>query len=71
MTVIREPKPVDFIGSCKDDLQASPARGEFGHQLWEVQKGGRPPASRSLKTAGPGSESCACRLLTGGFGWPT
>lgn len=67
MTKPREPKPVDFIGSCKEDLQASPARGEFGHQLWEVQLGGRPPASRPLKTAGPGVRELRVQTADGWF----
>ena len=45
------PKPCFFIGSSRRDLAAFPAqaRGDIGHALHEVQRGGEPLAAKALK----------------------
>ena len=46
-----DPKPCLFIGSSRRDLAAFPeqVRGDIGHALHEVQRGGEPVSAKALK----------------------
>ena len=47
-------KPLDFIGSSREDLKEFPAeaREDIGYALFEVQRGGKPAAAKPLKGFG-------------------
>lgn len=50
----RQPKPVRWVGSSKDDLSRFPedVRRRMGGALWEAQIGGRAPYAKPLKGYG-------------------
>jgi phage-related protein len=49
-------KPLQFIGSCLDDLKKFPdePRRAVGHELWQVQRGLMPRDFKPMKSIGPG-----------------
>ncbi len=48
------PKPCIFVGASRRELKALPeeVRAEFGHVLYEAQRGGEPLAAKALKGFG-------------------
>lgn len=49
--VPNRPKPVHWVGSSRDDLQAMPQEvsREIGHALWFAQMGDKHPSAKPLK----------------------
>jgi len=46
-----EAKPVRWVGSTREDLQAFPdeVKTDIGYALWVAQRGGRPPQVKPLR----------------------
>lgn len=49
-----EPKPVRWIGRCREDVQSFPkdVRSRIGGALWEAQIGGKAPFAKPLRGFG-------------------
>lgn len=62
-------KPVEFVGSSKNDLRAFPkeARLEAGYQLETLQKGGKPDNWKPMKTVGAGVQGIRMACEDGAF----
>ena len=54
MNEAANPKPLDFIGSSREDLKefSEEVRLDIGYALFEVQKGGKPASAKPLKGFG-------------------
>ena len=66
---MRDPKPVEFFGSSRDDLRAFPlaARREAGHQIAQVQRGREPDDWKPMSTVGQGVREIRIRDASGAF----
>jgi phage-related protein len=62
-------KPLEFVGSSRDDLSAFPeqARREAGFQLWSVQEGLAPSDWKPLNTVGSGAMEIRIRTAEGAW----
>lgn len=51
------PKPVEFVGSSRDDLRGFPleVRSEIGHAIFAAQIGGKHPSAKPWKGLGSGA----------------
>lgn len=66
---MRQPKPLEFIGTALDDLRAFPAtaRREAGYQLDLVQHGKEPADWKAMVTIGSGVQEIRIRDAAGAF----
>jgi phage-related protein len=57
------PKPMQWVGSARDELRNFPddARLEAGFALWAVQKGEEPPDSKPMSIIGKGTQEIRIR----------
>ena len=62
-------KPLEFVGSSRDDLSAFPeqARREAGFQLWSVQEGLTPSDWKPMNTVGSGAMEIRIRTAEGAW----
>jgi phage-related protein len=65
----RSIKPLEFLGSSRDDLVAMPAsvRHEIGVELMRVQFGGQPTDFKPMPTVGAGAYEIRVRDAFGAF----
>jgi phage-related protein len=69
VSLMVDPKPVEFRGSALEDLRAFPkaARLEAGHQLDQVQHGREPDDWKPMNTVGRGVREIRIRDAAGAF----
>jgi phage-related protein len=62
-------KPLEFLGSSRDDLTAMPVgvRHDIGLELTRVQFGGEPTDFKPMSTVGPGAYEIRVRDTSGAF----
>jgi phage-related protein len=62
-------KPLEFLGSSRDDLAAMPAnvRHDIGVELMRVQFGGQPTDFKPMSSVGPGAYEIRVRDASGAF----
>lgn len=62
-------KPLEFLGSSRDDLCAMPdsARHDIGLELMRVQFGGDPQSFKPMSTVGPGAYEIRVRDESGAY----
>lgn len=62
-------KPLEFLGSSRDDLTAMPAgvRHDIGVELMRVQFGGDPMDFKPIPTVGAGAHEIRVRDASGAF----
>jgi phage-related protein len=62
-------KPLEFLGSSRDDLCAMPdsARHDIGLELMRVQFGGDPQNFKPMSTVGPGAYEIRVRDESGAY----
>lgn len=62
-------KPLEFLGSSRDDLAAMPAgvRHDIGLELMRVQFGGRPTDSKPMPSVGSGTYEIRVRDTSGAY----
>lgn len=62
-------KPLEFLGSSRDDLAAMPAniRHDIGVELMRVQFGGQPTDFKPMSTVGSGAYEIRVRDSSGAF----
>ena len=62
-------KPLEFVGSSRDDLAAFPelARREAGYQLWSVQEGLEPSDWKPMTSVGAGAMEIRVRTKEGAW----
>jgi phage-related protein len=62
-------KPLEFLGSSRDDLAAMPAdaRHDIGVELMRVQFGGQPSDFKPMSTVGAGAYEIRVRDASGAF----
>jgi phage-related protein len=62
-------KPLEFLGSSRDDLAAMPAgvRHDIGLELMRVQFGGQPTDFKPLSTVGAGAYEIRVRESSGAY----
>lgn len=62
-------KPLEFLGSSRDDLTAMPAgvRHDIGLELMRVQFGGQPTDFKPLSTVGAGAYEIRVRESSGAY----
>ena len=62
-------KPLEFLGSSRDDLAAMPAgvRHDIGVELMRVQFGGQPTDFKPMSTVGSGAYEIRVRDAAGAF----
>lgn len=62
-------KPLEFLGSSRDDLVAMPAgaRHDIGLELMRVQFGGQPSDFKPMSTVGPGAYEIRVRDASGAY----
>lgn len=62
-------KPLEFLGSSRDDLAAMPAnvRHDIGVELMRVQFGGLPKDFKPMSTVGSGAYEIRVRDTSGAF----
>ncbi len=62
-------KPLEFLGSSRDDLSAMPAgvRHDIGLELMRVQLGGQPTDFKPMSTVGAGAYEIRVRDTSGAF----
>lgn len=62
-------KPIEWLGTSKDDLRRFPedARTDAGYQLERVQRGQEPDDWKPMKTVAPGVREIRIREASGAF----
>ncbi len=62
-------KPLEFLGSSRDDLAAMPAnvRHDIGVELMRIQFGGQPTDFKPMSTVGSGAYEIRVRDASGAF----
>jgi phage-related protein len=62
-------KPLEFLGSSRDDLRAMPAavRHDIGFELMRVQFGGEPINFKPMPTVGTGAHEIRVRDRAGAY----
>jgi phage-related protein len=62
-------KPLEFLGSSRDDLAAMPAdvRHDIGMELMRVQFGGEPTDFKPMSTVGAGAYEIRVRDVSGAY----